>query len=268
MSLELSIEDKNRRKVAGIITAVIAILMIFFMWLIRAYNTYDPALSPEGAVIEFGTSQEGFGESEAEIPQNNPEPQEQASTTASSAQESEQTSEEVVTDENSDIEVDQNEEQTENNSETNEPTAEELEAQRIKEEKDRKRENAWNTPSSGDGENKDQEGNEGKEDGDKNSKGVLSNGIGAFGAGSGRYVGGSIKVIEEPTESGEIVLDIYVDNKGNYLRSEFNMGESKSTSNYLINLAKKSAERTAKFDADPTSPVEQKISVRFIFKLK
>ena len=261
--MDVTLEDNRRKKKAAIYTAILMLLLLLFMWLMRAWVKYDPPLLPQGAYIEFGWT-EGDGNTESETPQVNQVPQEEVVSQSQSAT-SPQESESLVTDDNSDIEVEQNEESSK--SESTAEKEEVVEEEQTSDEWNNADKNVWNTPTEGDGEKDDVEGNKGKPEGDKNSKGELGSGPGAFGEGAERYVGNSIRVIEKPREAGEIVLDIYVDRKGNFLRAEYNMRESTSTSNYLINLAKKSAERTARFHADNTASIEQKISVRFIFKL-
>ena len=131
-------------------------------------------------------------------------------------------------------------------------------------------ENVFTTPSGGgsEGDNPGSQGNTGDPKGDPLGKGVFgSDGIGVVGDG-GRYLDGSLSVVEKPTEEGIVVLKIWVDRNGNFLRASPDLKNSTTTSSYLINLAKKSVRETAKFKADPTSPVEQMVRVAFDFRLE
>lgn len=266
MQIDLKIEEKERRRKAALITLLFGILLLFLMWWVRGYTYMDPPLPEQGAIIEFGWETEGDGNQESEVPQQTQQEPQQNTSQPVPQETAQNVVEEVVTETDSEVAAEKPTE-TQVKDEIKEVVKEDP---KPSDELNDALSNAWKPNSGGesDGDKPGQTGNKGDPEGDKNSKGVLQNGIGAFGSGSDRYVGGSIKIIEKPTEAGQIVLDIYVDRYGNYLRSVYNMRESTSTSSYLINLSKKSAAQTSKFKSDPASPVEQKISVRFIYKLE
>ncbi|NND78209.1 MAG: hypothetical protein HKN39_08510 [Flavobacteriales bacterium] len=264
--MHLEVEERERKKRAALMTLATGILLFILMWWTRGHTYMDPPLPEQGAIIEFGWDTEGSGETETETPAETEQVPTQTVSQPVPQETSQEVVEEVVTETESEVAAEKPTE-TQNPKETVEEVVKE--DPKPSDQLNEAMTDMWNSNSGGGGDGEeDKKGNKGDPKGDKNSKGVLQNGVGAFGAGSDRYVGGSIKIAEKPIEAGEIVLDIYVDRYGNYLRSVYNMRESTSTSSYLINLSKKSAAKTSKFKADPSSPVEQKISVRFIYKLE
>lgn len=264
--MQIELEDRERKRKAALMALATGLLLFIVMWWARGYTYMDPPLPEQGAIIEFGWETEGSGETETETPQETEQVPTQTVNQPVPQETSQEVVEEVVTETESEVVA---EKPTE--TQTLEETVEEVvkEDPKPSDELNEAMTDMWNNDSGGGGDgDSDKAGNEGDLKGDKNSKGVLQNGVGAFGAGSDRYVGGSIKIAEKPREEGEIVLDIYVDRYGNYLRSVLNLKESTTISNYLFKLSQKSAAQTSKFKADPSSPVEQKISVRFIYKLE
>ncbi len=271
--MDFALEENKRKRIAALITLIIALILLFCMWFFRAWNTFDPPLVESGALVEFGWNNTGSGNTEAETPQTNPEPQEEASSQVTPTNVSEQNVEEVVTDDKSDINIEQTEEtSTESKTETQTENEEKVEEEQKNTEKlENALNNAWK-PSSGDGDS-DKTGNEGKPEGDKNSKGVINkDGFGVSGDGRGRFEGG-IKILEKPTKEGDVAIDVIVDRNGNFVRASINMRattqmEYPSTSTELINLAMRSIKQTAKFNRDLSAPGEQKLTIYFKFRLE
>ena len=100
-----------------------------------------------------------------------------------------------------------------------------------------------------------------------------NDGRGTFGGnGSSFELGGRSLIAgpsigERPKEEGKVVLNIWVNREGNILRVSHNLKESTTTSQYLFNLAKKSAQK-AKFNPSPNSAPEQRGKMTFIFILQ
>ena len=72
---------------------------------------------------------------------------------------------------------------------------------------------------------------------------------------------------EKPTEAGKVALDIFVDRTGHVTHAAFNIDGSTTTSQTLINLAKKAALQCT-FSPKPDGPAEQKGDMTFIFILE
>lgn len=259
--MELTLEEKKNKKKAAIFTIIIAGVILLIMWWKIGYTYLDPPLPESGAVIEFGWTDQGFGNIESPVvnEQDIEEEVTQESTTTESVNE---VVEEVATQDESVVET--NSAEQESQKEVVKPDPKPSEALQ------NAMENVFNTPSGGgnDGDKEGTSGNKGNPNGDPLGKGVFgSDGIGVVGDG-GRYLDGSLSVVEKPREEGIVVLKIWVDRNGNFLRASPDLKNSTTTSSYLINLAKKSVKETAKFKADPTSPVEQMMRVAFDFRLK
>jgi len=271
--MDFALEENKRKRIAALITLIIALILLFCMWFFRAWNTFDPPLVESGAVVEFGWSNSGSGTTEAVVPQKNPEPQEEATSQVTPTNTSSDNSEEVITDDNSDIAIDESEEtvkdsNTENQKET-EPVQEE---QKNSEELDKAIKNVFDTPAAGDG-SSNETGNEGKPEGDKNSKGVINkDGFGVSGDGRDRFEGGII-IPEKPTQEGDVAIDVWIDKNGRFLRAELNLKETTKmeipkTSTLLKNLAIRAIKNTGKFKRKPGAPGEQKLTIYFKFRLE
>jgi TonB family protein len=83
---------------------------------------------------------------------------------------------------------------------------------------------------------------------------------------NGRTVVKAPKVDLKPQESGRVVLDIWVDRKGNVLRTELGRGSTTNAKN-LVDAAHKAIMAT-RFSADPKAMEEQQGKATFVFKLE
>ncbi|MEO8068170.1 MAG: hypothetical protein ABI599_10810 [Flavobacteriales bacterium] len=138
--------------------------------------------------------------------------------------------------------------------------------------------NAWNnkgnssgqTGSGGDG-NSNTPGNQGVPDGDPNGGGG-GPGHGGLGPGgdwslAGRGMSRKPDLSEKPSESGKVVLNIFVDPSGRVVRTSRNMDKSKTVSSALFALADRMA-KSASFTAKPGTTEEQRGEMTFNFELK
>lgn len=112
----------------------------------------------------------------------------------------------------------------------------------------------------GDGDSKNP-GNEGVENGDP-----AGHGRGGWGDWklSGRGLGRGPVINEKPSEQGKVVLNIYVDPAGKVTRVAWNSGKSTTTSQRLVDLAKKAAMQCT-FTAKPGAAAEQVGEMTFVF---
>lgn len=72
---------------------------------------------------------------------------------------------------------------------------------------------------------------------------------------------------QKPTESGKVVLTIFVDRTGKVIRTAPNLTKSTTTSSALFELARKSA-MSAAFTANPGAAAEQRGEMTFRFELQ
>ncbi|MEQ8907651.1 MAG: energy transducer TonB [Vicingaceae bacterium] len=124
-----------------------------------------------------------------------------------------------------------------------------------------------NNNSGGDG-TTDQSGDQGKSDGDPNSKNYLGGGSGngvSYNL-SGRNMIGSPKIEDDSQEEGTVVVEIIVDRYGKVVRAEPGARGSTTTDPTLYKKAKEAALKT-RFNAKPDAAESQKGTMTFIFIL-
>ncbi|MFZ1686722.1 MAG: hypothetical protein WAU70_04835 [Flavobacteriales bacterium] len=137
--------------------------------------------------------------------------------------------------------------------------------------------NAWNnkgnssgqTGNGGDG-NSNTPGNQGVPGGDPNGGGG-GPGHGGLGPGgdwslAGRGMSRKPDLSQKPTESGKVVLNVFVDRQGKVIRTTPNLTKSNTTSTALFDLARKMA-LTAAFTPNPQAAAEQRGEMTFRFEL-
>ncbi len=83
---------------------------------------------------------------------------------------------------------------------------------------------------------------------------------------SGRGIGHGPSITEKPNEAGKVVLNIYVDPAGKVTRVAWNSAKSTTTSQKLVDLAKKAAMQCT-FSAKPGAAAEQVGEMTFVFVL-
>lgn len=271
-----SFRDKDKRK-AIIISLVIYIgLAILFLFVGLKYP--DPPLEETGVEIsmaDYGYDDVGSGDFE---PSNSSSSSEQIeeSTEDPAIETSESiVQEEIVTQEESEISVPENtQENVTEVIEVSEPVQEQSTPEPEPEPEpqiDDKLKNvfgAWDETESAtnEGNQPGTTGNEGIESGNVEGKGTFGGNGSSFELGGRSMIGGP-KIGEKPTEEGKVTLNIWVDRQGNIIRTSHDLKESTTTSQYLINLAKKAAKK-AKFNPLPSATPEQRGKMTFIFILR
>jgi TonB family protein len=251
------IQDKNSR--TGLIGTILVHLLLLLMFLSFGMTYQDPPEPNEGSMmINFGTSDEGSGEVEAEeaasAPAENVTPTENTNASASEEQ--------VLTQENTEAPVI-------NSSETKAEEA--VEKARVASQNLMDALNAANAAKTKaeDGNQGDSgtSGNQGDPDGDPNSHGqstVPGNGIGYKLGGRGSV---SFKKPDNPTQKdGTVVVDIWVNRAGKVIRAKSGARGSTTTNPILQKQAEEAALK-AKFKADSNAAFEQKGTMTFVFIL-
>jgi len=257
--------EKKRKRVALIVTVVfhtVALLLFLF------YGLTQPVPLPEdqGASVEFGWDESASGDAVAQV--ENTEPVEDVNQTPQTEEVTEEiVDEEMVTDEESDVAVPEEKEQPK-------PKEEKVEEKPVEEPKptldDRLQNalNSMNSPSETGGSQGDQEGSgdQGNPSG-TDGKGVLGGGSGSWQLDGRSMMPGYGTKIKDTREEGIVVLNIWVDQSGKVTKVAPNLRESNTTSQYLINLAKKDVLNNFRFNGDAGAAVSQRGKVRYVFKL-
>ena len=257
--------EKKRKRVALIVTVVfhtVALLLFLF------YGLTQPVPLPEdqGASVEFGWDESASGDAVAQV--ENTEPVEDVNQTPQTEEVTEEiVDEEMVTDEESDVAVPEETEQPK-------PKEEKVEEKPVEEPKptldDRLQNalNSMNSPSETGGSQGDQDGSgdQGNPSG-TDGKGVLGGGSGSWQLDGRSMMPGYGTKISDTREEGIVVLNIWVDQSGKVTKVTPNLRESNTTSQYLINLAKKDVLNNFRFNGDPSAAVSQRGKVRYVFKL-
>ncbi len=257
--------EKKRKRVALIVTAVFhAVALLLFIF----FGLKQPVPLPEdqGASVEFGWEESAGGDAIAQV--ENTEPVEEINQTPATEEVVEEVvEEEVATDEESDVAVPEEKEQPE-------PKEEKTEEKPVEEPKptlDDRLQNALNSMNSpsetggsqGDDQGPGDQGNPSGTDG----KGVLGGGSGSWQLDGRSMMPGYGTKIRDTREEGIVVLNIWVDQSGKVTKVAPNLRESNTTSQYLINLAKKDVLNNFRFNGDPSAAVSQRGKVRYVFKL-
>ena len=251
------LQDKNSR--SGLIGTILVHLLLLLMFLSFGMTYQDPPEPNEGSMmINFGTSDDGSGEVEAEevssLPSENVTPSE--NTSASSAEEA------VITQESTEAPVvNSSEEQIEETVQEEQSASQSL-LDALNRANDAK-------PNAEDGNEGDSgsSGNQGDPDGDPNSHGqsnVPGKGIGYKLGGRGSV---SFKKPENPTQKdGTVVVEIWVNKSGAVTKAKAGARGSTTTNPILQKQAEEAAFK-AKFKPDSNAPFEQKGTMTFVFIL-
>lgn len=255
------IQDKNSR--SGLIGTILVHLLLLLMFLSFGMTYQDPPEPNEGSMmINFGTSDEGSGEVEAEEATSSP-------------------SENVTPSENTNASAAEEQVLTQTDTEAPEINSSETQAEEVvQEEQQVASQNLLNAldaannannntedDNEGDSGNPGNQGNQGDPDGDPNSHGhstVPGNGIGYSLGGRGSV---SFKKPENPTQKdGTVVVDIWVNKVGKVVRAKSGARGSTTTNPILQKKAEEAAYK-AKFKSDESAPFEQKGTMTFVFIL-
>lgn len=257
------IEKKDRRKAAVISGLIFSAIMVLCFFL-TAFTIQDPPPGDQFVAVgmaDFGQDLSAGGDNESEVPSE--EVQEVVEEEAAQSEQVQTTqTEEIVTQDQSEASV-----PTSTTTETTqepEPAEEEQQVSSgLSSILDKINDSSGGGGSEGQNEGT---GNEGDPGGQIDGTGVVQgDGIGWSLAGRGML--GEPKLNETPTEEGIVVLNIYVNRKGEVIRTSRNIAASTATSSRLFELAEKAA-LTARFSVDNNAGAEQKGSMTFRFKLK
>jgi TonB family protein len=251
------IKDKNSR--SGLIGTILVHLLLLLMFLSFGMTYQDPPEPNEGSMmINFGTSDEGSGEVEAE---------EAASST----------SENVTPSENNNASAAEEQVLTQTDTEAPVVNSSETQTEETVQEEQVASQNLLNALNAANNANSNSEdgnqgdtgnpGNQGDPNGDPNSNGnsnVAGDGIGYSLGGRGKV---SFKKPENPTQKdGTVVVDIWVNRAGKVTKAKAGARGSTTTNPILQKQAEEAAFK-AKFKSDNNAPFEQKGTMTFVFIL-
>lgn len=255
------IQDRNSR--SGVIGTILVHMLLLLLFIQFGMPYQDPPPENEGGmIINFGTSDEGTGETQSSASSSASE-----SVETSESQSSNLAQEEVLTQDNV--------ESIKINSSTN-PIEKPKEIV-VKEPKPKpsdalldalKRANTASTSKSGGDGETGNPGDQGDPNGDPNSRnytgGGVGNGIKYSLVGRGKV---SFKKPDNPTqEDGTVVVDIVVDRNGKVIKAIPGARGSTTTNPILYRKAKEAAMQ-ARFSKKLDSPIDQKGTMTFIFIL-
>lgn len=239
--------------------ALLAVLFLF-------YGLKEPHPPKEEKMVsidmDLGTDTRGQGNSESVSQQEEPASESQ-NTQEQQQQEAENAAQDLATQQESDVATETAEE--EETEDTQEEEQEQEEEQNVSEELRQAQDRFKNMEDEGGGDGDDDvQGNEGDPSGSPEGEGDLA------GAGGNWKLSGR-KILqkpqpEKPSEEGKVVIDIWVDQQGNVVRTSPNLSESNTTSDQLLSLAEEAAKQ-AKFNPDSEGAVEQKGKFTFVFEL-
>lgn len=248
---------KEDSRTSAIITmavhAVIFLLIFFFM----SFDLPDPPPAEtyaELSLADFGYSDTGSGDNEG-------------APTQSSAAVAEETPEEAVVDITSEVAA--NVAETPSTSTQPATTQTQAQTQSQTQAQTQSTSNALNSAlqnmnSGGDG-NDDTGGNVGTQSGQIDGKGVFGDGGNSYNL-AGRGMKGEPTFQGKPTKDGRVVVKIDVNRSGKVINASVDPINSNTTEQSLYDLAIKMA-KTATFNNDPASKIQQRGTITFTFKV-
>lgn len=260
------VQEKNKR--TGLIVSIVIHTILLILFAIYGLTYLDPPPEAEGITINFGNTDMGRMTDNNE----NPEDKQEVIPIETQVEEpvpTENTEEEVLTQETEEAPaLDKKEEKKEKQEKVPEKPVEEVKKpdQRTTEALDKWKKNQTDA-SGGDG-TTDQSGDQGSQDGDKNSTNYKGGGQGSgtsFSL-SGRSMITPPKINDQSQEVGKVVVEIIVDRYGKVIRATPGERGSTTTSRLLYDKAKQAALQT-KFNPNPDAAEEQKGQMTFIFEL-
>ena len=254
-------EKKSKRK--GIIGTILihALLMVAFLFMGLKYQ--DPPPAEEGISINFGFSEEGFGEVEPESTEELTEIVEEEI-----IKQQIESTEEIVTQSLLETPVVEKTEKKKKVIKKEEPKEEVIEEKKPEVNKKALYPGSKKTKTSSEG-NKKGDGNQGSIDGDPNSEVYEGGGIGKNGTAyqlGGRKVEYKAKPIYNLQVEGKVVVIITVDRLGNVINAISGAKGSTTLNKQLLQRAKTAALKT-KFDPKQTAPTNQQGKIVYLFSL-
>jgi protein TonB len=254
-------EKKSKRK--GIIGTILihTLLMVAFLFMGLKYQ--DPPPAEEGISINFGFSEEGFGEVEPESTEELTEIVEEEI-----IEQQIESTEEIVTQSLLETPVVEKTEKKKKVIKKEEPKEEVIEEKKPEVNKKALYPGSKKTKTSSEG-NKKGDGNQGSIDGDPNSEVYEGGGIGKNGTAyqlGGRKVEYKAKPIYNLQIEGKVVVIITVDRLGNVINAIPGAKGSTTLNKQLLKRAKTAALKT-KFDPKQTAPTNQQGTIVYLFSL-
>ena len=255
--------DKNKR--TGLIGTAIfhGALLLLFLFVGLKYMVPPP--EEQGITINFGTSDDGKGNEQPLEPVETEDEQQEDTEQPTSTDVPTESVEEVITqdvEEAPKIKSEKTTEEVKKEPEKVEPQP----SQKLTNLVDKLKKKSGSTNAS-EGETG-KPGDQGRTDGDPNSKNRvgrgMGNGIGFSLAGRSPRV--TPKITDDSQEEGTVVVDIVVDRQGNVVRASAGARGSTTTSPHLYKKAVQAAKQ-AKFNVSREAAIEQKGTMTFIFKL-
>ncbi len=239
------------------------VLLLFFLF----YGLKEPHPPRKEKMVsinmDFGTDLKGSGKQESQTQEKEQSSQKQEKE-QKQGQKPKETSQKTATQESSPVDAQDNKE-GEKKGEKEQKKAEE--PQEVSEELKQAQEQFKDMDDEGGGGEGDdgETGNEGDPSGQPKGEGSLP------GAGGSWKLSGR-KILQKPqpqkpTEEGKVVVDIWVDQEGNVIRTSPDLQKSNTTSDNLLKLAQEAAKK-ARFNPDPNGAVEQKGQFTFVFELR
>jgi TonB family protein len=249
---------KEDSRTSGIITLVVHAIIFLLIFFFMSFDLPDPPPAEtyaELSLADFGYSDTGSGDNEG-------------APTQSSAAVAEETPEEAVVDNTSEVAANVAETPSTSTQPTNanvksaEQIKKEREEKERKEKADRIAQMMRNT--GGDG-NDDTGGNVGTQSGQIDGNGVFGDGGNSYSL-AGRRMSGKPTFQANPTKDGRVVVTIHVNRSGKVINASVDPIQSNTTEQSLYDLAIKMA-KTATFNNDPASKIQQRGTITFTFKV-
>ena len=261
------VEDKNKR--TGLIGTIIFHGLLLILFIFCGLTYLEPPPEEEGITINFGTSDQGMGDvqpREETAAAQEEQPQEEEVREAIPTPTPSQATEEVVTQSIEEAPKVSNAKKPEPVKEKEEPKEEPPQPSEALRNALNKFKNNPGKPAN-EGETG-QPGDQGRTDGDVNSRNREGGGSGAgftFNL-AGRKITTPPKISDDSQDEGKVVVDIVVDKYGRVVRAVPGGRGSTTTSPILYRKAKEAAMQTT-FSVQNDGPVEQKGQMTFIFIL-
>jgi TonB family protein len=257
------LEKKDKRTGWIISIAAHLVLFVLFYFLAAYVITIPPPgdLYVEIAMADYGTDATGSGEFETEVPSETLEEVVEENVSESTQPVQTTQADPVVTQETSDVSTPSSETTTETNQDVEDPEPQ------VSNELSNVLNQINNSGRGGSEGSTEGTGNEGTTEGNIEGKGVVGGKDGIGWELSGRGMIGEPSLSEKPTEEGKVVLDIYVNRKGEVIKAVVNVLETNTSSSYLYELAIKAA-KTARFNVKDNAAPSQKGKMTFNFKLR
>jgi protein TonB len=254
-------EKKSKRK--GIIGTILFHVLLLVAFLFMGLTYQDPPPAEEGISINFGFTDEGLGEIEAEDTEEIIDPVEEEI-----IEEQIESTEEIVTQTTIETPAVEKTEEKKKVVEKEQPKEEVIEEKKPEVNKKALYPGKKETIETSEG-NNNGKGNQGVIDGDPNANVYTGGGIGEDGTAyqlGGRDVSFKAKPIYNLQVEGKVVVMITVDRLGNVISAIPGAKGSTTLNKQLLQRAKAAALKT-KFDPKKTAPTNQQGKIIYTFQL-